>query len=370
MRKPLFIFKDGYLKRKQNTIYFQESTQRNIEELDNIEKFDDNHLDNCEDTDSKDLNNQNQRSSKNINKKYIPFNAINEIHIFSNSFYITKKFLDFVSKHNILVHFYNYYGYYEGTYYPREFYNSGFILLKQVEHYLDTNKRVFLAKAITIGAILNSLRILNYYKNRGYDLDYEISSISIFLEKVNGCKNIEELMAYEGNSKAIYYRAFNKIMRNEDFYFDKRSKRPPADKINALISFGNSYLYSICLSEIYRTHLDPRIGFLHSVTYRKFSLNLDISEIFKPVIVDRTIFTLVNKKIISADDFNEDLGITYLNEDGKKKFIKYLEERLNTTINLKKINKVSYRRVIRMELYKLEKHLIGEEDFEPFVSDW
>lgn len=84
MRKPLFIFKDGYLKRKQNTIYFQESTQRNIEELDNIEKFDDNHLDNCEDTDSKDLNNQNQRSSKNINKKYIPFNAINEIHIFSN----------------------------------------------------------------------------------------------------------------------------------------------------------------------------------------------------------------------------------------------------------------------------------------------
>ncbi|MGC8734790.1 MAG: type I-B CRISPR-associated endonuclease Cas1b [bacterium] len=360
MRKPLFIFKNGYLKRKQNTIYFQEDTLDNL----NILK---NEIDN-EELDDQNLTNQDQKP--NSYKKYIPYNAINEIHIFSNSFYITKKFLDFISKHNILIHFYNYYGYYEGTYYPREFYNSGFILLKQVEHYLDNSKRIYLAKAIVIGAILNSLKVLNYYKNRGIDLDYEISYITSFLEKVNECKNIDELMAYEGNSKAIYYRAFNKIIKNDDFIFNKRSKRPPTDKINALISFGNSYLYSICLSEIYRTHLDPRIGFLHSATYRKFSLNLDISEIFKPIIVDRVILNLINKKVISEDDFNEDLGITYLNEDGKKKFIKYLEERLNTTINLKKINKVSYRRIIRMELYKIEKHLIGEEDFEAFVSDW
>ncbi len=368
MRKPLFIFKNGYLKRKQNTIYFQENIQNNSDSLEKNLEDNNKNIDTKDDLDDQNLNNQNKKS--NINKKYIPFNAINEIHVFSNNFHITKKFLDFVSKHNILIHFYNYYGYYEGTFYPREFYNSGFILLKQVEYYLDSNKRNYLAKAIATGAILNSLKVLNYYKNRGYDLDYEISSITSFLEKVNKSRDINELMAYEGNTKAIYYRAFNKIIKNDDFIFNKRSKRPPTDKINALISFGNSYLYSICLSEIYRTHLDPRIGFLHSSTYRKFSLNLDISEIFKPIIVDRVIFNLINKKIISEDDFSEDFGITYLNENGKKKFIKYLEERLNTTINLKKIKKVSYRRIIRMELYKLEKHLIGEENFEPFVSDW
>ena len=86
----------------------------------------------------------------------------------------------------------------------------------------------------------------------------------------------------------------------EDFIMSKRMKRPPDNPINALISFGNTLLYAKTISAIYRTHLDQRISYLHQPAERRFSLSLDISEPFKPVIVFRTIFELVNNRKIKS----------------------------------------------------------------------
>jgi CRISPR-associated protein Cas1 len=151
----------------------------------------------------------------------------------------------------------------------------------------------------------------------------------------------------------------------------KRSKRPPEDHINSLISFANSIIYTYVLGEIYQTHLDPRIGFLHATNLRRFSLNLDIAEIFKPVIGDRTIFQCLNKKIISKSDFENKLNGLVLKEAGRRKFLEQLEDKLKQTIKHYKLDKeVSYRRLIRLELYKLEKHLMEEEPYQPFVMEW
>jgi CRISPR-associated protein Cas1 len=130
-------------------------------------------------------------------------------------------------------------------------------------------------------------------------------------------------------------------------------------------------IYNYALSEIYQTHLDPRIGFLHTSNFRRFSLNLDIAEIFKPVIGDRVIFSVLNKNIITKNDFEKDMEGIILKDNGKKKFLQQMEERLKSTINYKKLNRnVSYRRLIRLELYKLEKHLMDEEEYLPFVMEW
>jgi CRISPR-associated protein Cas1 len=389
MKKSLYIFKSGYLKRKQNTVYFEEvlNIDDNIE-TNNIfddplnskssldyENFNDNVLQDYDNfSTSQDLEIQEeiedtQKNSK-IVKRYIPIHSINDIHIFSEV-NINKKFIDFISQNKIPIHFYNYYGYYEGTYYPREFYNSGYIVLKQAEHYLNNEKRLYLAKSILSGAILNSLKVLNYYTKRNVDLNEDINNIESIFSKIKETNEIDKLLGLEGNYKIIYYKSFNKIIKNENFLFEKRTKRPPTDFLNALISFGNSYLYAVCLSEIYKTNLDPRIGFLHSVTFRRFSLNLDIAEIFRPILVDRAIFNLINKKVINTTDFNEDVGICYLNEDGKKKFLSLLEEKLSTTIKLKKLNRnVSFRNIIRLELYKIQKHLISDEEYSPFVIEY
>jgi CRISPR-associated protein Cas1 len=389
MKKSLYIFKSGYLKRKQNTVYFEEvlKIDDNIE-TNNIfddpinsklsldyENSNDNVLqdyDNFSTSQDLEIQEEIENTEKNskIVKRYIPINSINDIHIFSEV-NINKKFIDFISQNKIPIHFYNYYGYYEGTYYPREFYNSGYIVLKQAEHYLNNEKRLYLAKSILSGAILNSLKVLNYYNRRNVDLNEDINNIESIFSKIKETNEIDKLLGLEGNYKIIYYKSFNKIVKNEDFFFEKRTKRPPTDFLNALISFGNSYLYAVCLSEIYKTNLDPRIGFLHSVTFRRFSLNLDIAEIFRPILVDRTIFNLINKKVINTTDFNEDVGICYLNEDGKKKFLSLLEEKLSTTIKLKKFNRnVSFRNIIRLELFKIQKHLISDEEYSPFVIEY
>jgi CRISPR-associated protein Cas1 len=339
MKKPIFLFSNGELKRKDNTIYFETEGEQSV-------------------------------------KKFLPIESISDLHIFGE-INLNKRILEFLSQEGILIHFYNYYGYYTGSFYPREHYNSGMILLKQVEHYIDNSKRLFLAKKFVQGSISNIKRNLEYYKNRDTELSEELNGIETFEEKIkviefgNDENSIQELMALEGNVREIYYQCFDKILKDENFSFGSRSKRPPQNKLNALISFGNSLVYSYTLSEIYKTHLDPRIGYLHTTNFRRFTLNLDIAEIFKPILTDRSIFKLINKGMLCEKHFMKNLEGIYLNEEGKKIFVQEMEERMQTTIQHRKLGrKVSYRSLIRMELYKLEKHLLGDEIYEPFVIWW
>ena len=303
-------------------------------------------------------------------KRFIPIMDISSIYIFGE-IDINKRLLEFLTSHNVPLHFFNYYGYYIGSYLPRRYYNAGIITLKQAEHYINIEKRLFLAKSITYGSIRNMLVVLNYYNNRGVDLKEEIGILENILENIFKCNDVNELMGNEGNAKELYYRSFNHILGNEIFKYEGRQRRPPTTRLNALISFGNSLLYVTVLNEIMKTHLDPRIGYLHATNNRKFSLNLDISELFRPFLVDRCIFTLVNKSILNENDFALELNGIYLNDAGRRKFIQEFETKLNTTILHKKLRrKISYQGIIRMELYKLEKHLINDEEYKPFIMRW
>jgi len=330
MKRTVYIFSDGELKRKDNTLYL------------NTEK----------------------------GKKYIPVENVTEIFIFGEVT-INKRLLEYLTANKIILHFFNHYGYYTGSYYPREHFNSGYMILKQAEYYLDHAKRINLARKFVHGAIENIKRVLIYYLNRGKDVKDHIEKISSISQSLGNFNSTDELMALEGNIREQYYRAFDKILDNEHFVFDARSRRPPKNRLNALISFGNAMLYTICLSEIYRTHLDPIIGFLHTTNFRRFTLNLDVAEVFKPIIVDRVIFTLINKKIIKPQHFEEKLEGIVLNQKGREIFIKELEERLRSTFEHKNLGRrVSYRQLIRLELYKIEKHLMEEKEYSPFITSW
>lgn len=330
MKKTIYIFSDGELKRKDNTLFFEGENGR----------------------------------------KFIPVENTSEIMVFGEVS-LNKRLLEFLTQSEIILHFFNHYGYYVGSYYPREHLNSGYMILRQAEHYSDGSKRLYLAQKFVEGAYKNIRQVLKYYSNRGKDLEDVIYSIEKLGESVDSTSTINELMAIEGNIREYYYKAFDEIIQNPDFKFDFRSKRPPQNFLNTLISFGNSLMYTTTLSEIYKTHLDPRIGFLHATNFRRFSLNLDVSEIFKPIIVDRTIFTLLSKKMVTKEDFEEDAEGLLLKEKGKKVFVQEFEDKLATTIKHRTLsNNVSYRRLIRLELYKLEKHLIEEEQYKPFIAQW
>jgi len=155
------------------------------------------------------------------------------------------------------------------------------------------------------------------------------------------------------------------------FKFEKRSIRPPKNIFNSLLSFGNSLVYSTVLSEVYATHLDPTISYLHELYDRRYSLSLDLSEVFKPLLSDRVILHLIMKGEMKENDFNLEMNGVLLNDSGRTKFLKHYKEKLITSIKHRSLGrKVSYRGLIRLECYKLIKHVLGMEAYKPFVIWW
>lgn len=306
-----------------------------------------------------------RKDGKNI---YIPIENTKEIYCL-NEISINSKLLDFLSSNNIVIHFFNYFGNYSGTFYPRNQYNSGKLIVKQVEAF--QGKRIIIAKSIVTGIGLNIKDILyHYYRHDKKEVKGTIDWIeNEFLHRIEESKNISEIMSVEGEVWHRFYSDFRYFLP-EDFVMNKRVKRPPDNPINALISFGNTLLYTKTISSIYRTHLDQRISFLHEPSEGRFSLSLDISEVFKPVIVFKTIFELVNKKKLQVEKhFDKKVNYCLLNEEGKKIFIEAFENRMESVFTHPKLKrKVSYRTAIKLDCYKLIKFIMEDKAFIPFNS--
>jgi len=129
--------------------------------------------------------------------------------------------------------------------------------------------------------------------------------------------------------------------------------------------------YSQCLRAIHQTQLNPTISFLHEPGERRFSLSLDLAEVFKPLLVDRVIFKVMNKKMIQTDHFEANLNRVVLKANGKKTFVQAFEDRLEETIAHRTLNRsVSYKHLIKLECYKLQKHLLDIEEYKPFKMWW
>jgi len=130
-------------------------------------------------------------------------------------------------------------------------------------------------------------------------------------------------------------------------------------------------VYTRVLSEIYKTQLNPTISYLHEPLERRFSLCLDIAEIFKPIIADRLIFSMLNKKQITENDLEKSLNFIYIKEEKRKEITREMDLRLQTTIKHKKLNReVSYEYLIRLEVYKLIKSFIEGQEYEGFKMWW
>ena len=278
--------------------------------------------------------------------------------------------LNIVSRNGISMHFFNYYDFYIGSFYPREQLLAGGLLVKQVEHYSDYDKRLDISKRIIASATYNIYRNLRYYNGRGKDVQEQMDAITSLRKNIGVCSTVEELMGIEGNIRREYYSAWNLII-NQDINFFKRVMHPPDNYINSLISFVNSLIYTKVLGQVYITQLNPTISYLHQPGTRRFSLCLDLSEIFKPLIGDRLIFSLLNRNQITERSFTRELNGLHLTKEASRIITEELDNRLKKTIFHKDLQKdVSYEYLIRLECYKLIKHIIGEKEYTGFEIWW
>lgn len=322
-----FILSNGKLYRKDNNIYF--------------DKFDEN--------------------NQIVNTKIIPINSINEIYILGKVELDTYT-MSFLSTNNILLHIFSHYGSFRGNFYPNSpnsVNKSGFVLLNQVRSFDDKIKRIFIAKAITKARIINAT--YNCTK-RGVEFDN-----NPHINALEKAVDINQIMATEGAFAKEYFTKWNYIIKNQrSFKFTSRSKRPPTDKINTLISYINTRIYNVCLSEIYQTELDPRISFLHEPNYRSLSLHLDLAEIFKPILGDNLIFSMLNKNEITTKDFKTDAGrIRFTNEAIQKIELNMINS-LTSQIKFKE-QLLTYRQIIRREANQIKKCICEDFAYEGFI---
>ncbi|MGC8996024.1 MAG: type I-B CRISPR-associated endonuclease Cas1b [Thermoplasmata archaeon] len=285
----------------------------------------------------------------------LPIEAVDSIFIFGNTT-ITSPVLNILAKKGIPVILFSFNGNYLTSIFPENYLESGFVLVKQVECYLNLERRMQLARKFVEGAALNMNKVLKRFG---------AETIDIPTDKINSSKNVNELMGIEGKINDSYFSSIDTILP-EDFQIGKRERRPPTNMGNSIISFGNTLVYSIITSEIFGTHLHPAISFLHEPGSRRSSLALDISEIFKPLFSHTIAISLIKRKILKETDFLDNDGV-FLNDSGKKKFVSEFDSKIMETYYVNSLKrKVTYKRIIRLELYKIEKFIVENSPYKPF----
>lgn len=335
MKKPYYLFNPGRLERQDNTLKF---TPRDEE------------------------GNEGQ-------PRFLPVETVDSLYVFG-ALDANSALYNFLGKAQVSVHFFDWYEHYTGSFMPKEYLLAGKVQVEQVRLYSSGKRRLAVAQLLLEGAAANMLRVLAYYKNRGISaLGPLMTDIEQLATSIPATTAVPELMGIEGNIRQVYYGAFDHIIK--DFDMGGRSKRPPKNEVNALISFGNMMCYTACLDQIYHTQLNPTISFLHEPGFRRYSLALDLAEVFKPVIVDRLIFSMLNKREIQDNDFRYDLNRCLLKESAGKKFSRAWDERLKETIQHRVLKKsVSYKTLIRLECYKLQKHIVEDLPYKPLKMWW
>jgi CRISPR-associated protein Cas1 len=334
MKKTYYLFNPGRLQRQDNTLKFTPYDEEGGEQK----------------------------------PRFLPVENIEELYCFGN-LEANSALYNFLGQEQVSIQFFDYYENYTGSFMPREALISGKMLISQVRFQQNKKKRIDLAQRLLIGASFNMVKNLKYYNTRGKDLEPIITIIESLSSRISEMKDIAGLMGIEGNIRKNYYEAFNLIIN--DFEMDGRSYRPSLNEVNALISFGNMMCYSQCLKTIHQTQLNPTVSFLHEPGTRRFSLSLDLAEVFKPLLVDRVIFKVLNKKMIQTQDFEENMNRVTLKPKGKKIFVQAFEDRLTETIKHRTLNRsVSYKYLIKLECYKLQKHILEIEEYKPFKMWW
>ena len=229
----------------------------------------------------------------------------------------------------------------------------------------DTEFSIKLAKRIIDAKLRNQSVVLRRYeKSKGLQLDEIQKMLSVCRAKVFRYDSIPEIIGYEGQGAKYYFKGLAQCV-DKPFQFKGRSRRPPLDEFNSMLSLG----YSILMNEVYckieTKGLNPYFGFMHRDAEKHPTLASDLMEEWRAIIVDSTVMSMINGHEISLDDFTTRLdqpGI-YIQKNGLKKYLNKLEKKLQTSVKyLSYIDyAVSFRKAIQLQVNQLAKAIEMED---------
>lgn len=244
-----------------------------------------------------------------------------------------------------------------------------------------------LAKRYVAGKLQNCRVLLRRHNRELQDQEIENCTHRIrgLIARIPQVSDHDTLRGFEGKSTNWYFQGFARCLRAAGFAFEKRTRRPPRDPVNALLSFGYTLLANTIHTAVNITGLDPYLGSLHAVEYGRPSLVLDLMEEFRPVLVDAVVLRVINRRIIALRDFHFQEGVTVppdgeeredlreddypvlLTHEGRKKWILQYESQLGQRVFYQGMGvQLPYRSICLEQVRRLVRHLKGEEEYVSF----
>jgi CRISPR-associated protein Cas1 len=258
-------------------------------------------------------------------------------------------------------------GKYKGRLAPLESKNV-FLRIAQFRRYEDMGFRLRVARKIIAGKIANARQVIQAYAWNHPDEMWKqpLDALSIAGQKAISGETLPSLMGIEGESARVYFETFGKMLRKE-LQFEQRSRRPPRDPVNALLSFGYMLVLSEIIGAVASQGIDPYIGFLHELDYGRPSLGLDLLEEFRQPLVDRFVLSVVNRGALSLNDFDLKNGGFYLKNEPRKKFLRFYERAMTSEFTDRTDgNQVTFRELIRRQVIRISQAIQTGEEYEPY----
>ena len=324
-------------------------------------------------------------------KKRIPLIKVQDV-VVMGEVTMTTSALHLLLEKNIEIHFLTHFGTFKGRLSPELSKNS---LLRLAQHraHNDFSKRCELARRFVIGKLSNQRTLLQRSDRRRTEplFQQEIGQMALLIRQLSALSfedevpvvhtlasgdggitgtPLETILGLEGAGSAQYFHCFGNMLSDQQQWpFAGRVKRPPTDPINALLSYGYALLTSQVSAAVQIVGFDQYIGYLHSSTYGRPALSLDLMEEFRPLIVDSVVLTLLNNRMLTPNDFHVELGAYRLKKEPRKLFLTKIEERLNEEITHPIFGyKTKYRRCIELQARLVAKYLTGEiQEYSPLV---
>jgi CRISPR-associated protein Cas1 len=234
----------------------------------------------------------------------------------------------------------------------------------------ESEKAIHLVRSFVRGKLKNyrNSLLLRQRKREDLDLCSSITKLEQAIAPIDTTTSINSLRGLEGAGSAAYFGCFNELLKNQDFSFPHRNRRPPKDPVNSLLSLGYSLLRHDVQSAVNIAGFDPYLGYLHCQHYGRPALALDLMEEFRPLVVDAVVLSAINQKGLKPDDFETEAisGAVSLTKDSLKVFLRLYEEKKQSTFKHPVLGrKCTYQEAFEIQARLMAKYLMEETDKYP-----
>lgn len=293
----------------------------------------------------------------------IPLRSVTNLSVIGNV-QVTTQVLQLMMQEGIDVSFFTYSGKHIGQI-AAESSKNIFLRFSQYKRYENIDDRLKIARVIVANKIQNQIAVLSEFNWKGIEHDYhaETGQLKKQLTALESASTANEVMGVEGICSAIYFTGFSFMFKCK-FRFEKRTRRPPKDPINIILSLAYTLLTKEVAAALEAESFETYLGFLHGIRYGRKSLSLDIVEEFRQPVVDRLIVILFNKNMLGEFDFEQREEEIALTEDGFRKFCVEYEKWMKKPVD--KVESRSFRTIIRDQVSELKRAIRNNEMYKPY----